>query len=115
LIFRKIIELLPTDFKAKCIKFDFGRGSASDLAEGAYSLKCSFSAVFVKQRHQYMYRLAASFDCAALLLREGERMTERKGKGEGEGDLLLRRGKREEERGKLLPGADREWTPLCSK
>ena len=26
-----------SDFKAKCIKFDFGWGSAPDLAGGAYS------------------------------------------------------------------------------
>ena len=40
LILRKIIEIVATRcpiLKLKCIKFDFGWGSAPDLAGGAYS------------------------------------------------------------------------------
>ena len=40
LILRKIIKIVATRcliLRLKCTKFDFGRGSAPDLAEGAYS------------------------------------------------------------------------------
>jgi len=40
LILRKIIKIVATRrqiLRLKCTKFDFGWGSAPDLAEGAYS------------------------------------------------------------------------------
>ena len=37
LILRKIIKIVATILKLKCIKFDFGWGIAPDAAEGAYS------------------------------------------------------------------------------
>jgi len=93
LILRKIIKIVSTRWhilKLKCIKFDFGWGSAPDPAGGSL---------------QRSPRLPSWFKRHTSKGREGRKDgMEGQGRGEGRGgDLLLRRGGEREEMGGLAP------------
>jgi len=103
LIVRKIIKIVATRcciLKLKCTKFDFGWGSASDPAGGAYSFSPDL-AVFKGPTSK-----------GSEEWKDDGREGRGRGRKEEEGTYFSGEGEGREKVRKLLADADSEWTPL---